>query len=515
MVPGTENVGGLIWSPDARQLAYSADGKLKKVDLSGGPPMELTKLATASDEAERPGVVPGIRGGSWNNEGIIVFGSANVLYKVADSGGEAVQLTALDAATQEQYHARPLFLPDGRHFLYVRASDVKENGGLYVGSIDAKPGEQSRNRVLDVQVGVGLANAGGVEYMLYLRNQVLFAQEFDLKALKLKGEPVPVAENVGDNGIAAGFFSVSQNGILAYRDDDEKKSRLTFLDRSGKTVKTIGEVGEFNTMALSPDGTAVAAERVDSLTRDSDLWVFREGGGSMRLTFDASRQTSPVWSADGRHVVFNSDRGGRHGVYEKATSGAEGEHLLFESKKTMTPSTWTSDSKYLLGYNTLGEGHLWMLRLGTQTPVPLFTSQFNEVGARLSYDNRWIAYRSNESGRFEIYVRQFDEGAAGGPAANGSEWTVSRGGGDGVRWRRDGKEVYYMAPDGTLMAAEVVKSGDGLEIRTPKALFRAPVYSRFWDVTADGQRFLFPVPVGGTVPKPFRMVLSWTAELRR
>jgi Tol biopolymer transport system component/predicted Ser/Thr protein kinase len=515
MVPGTEDVGGLIWSPDGRRLAYSVAAKLKKVDLSGGPPVELTTLATASEEAERPGIVPGIRGGSWNQEGTIVFGAANVLYKVADSGGDAVQLTALDATKQEQYHARPLFLPDGRHFLYLRASDVKENGGLYVGSIDAKPGDQSRERVLDVQTGVGLASAGGVEYMLYLRNQVLFAQEFDLKALKLTGEPVPVAENVGDNGIAAGFFSVSQNGILVYRENDEKNSRLTFLDRSGKAVRTIGEVGEFNTMALSPDGTAVAVERVDSMTRNSDLWVFRDGGGSMRLTFDASRQTSPVWSADGRQVVFYSDRGGQHGVYEKATSGAGGEQLLFQSKKTMTPSTWTSDSKYLLGYNTLGEGHLWMLELGSQAPVPLFTSQFNEVGARLSYDNRWIAYRSNESGRFEIYVRQFDERAPGGPAANGSEWTVSRGGGDGVRWRKDGNEVYYMAPDGTLMAAEVVKSGEGLEIKTPKALFRAQVYSRFWDVTADGQQFLFPLPVGGTVPKPFRMVLNWTAELKR
>jgi Tol biopolymer transport system component/predicted Ser/Thr protein kinase len=515
MVPGTEDVGGLIWSPDGRRLAYSVAAKLKKVDLSGGPPVELTTLATASEEAERPGIVPGIRGGSWNQEGTIVFGAANVLYKVADSGGDAVQLTALDATKQEQYHARPLFLPDGRHFLYLRASDVKENGGLYVGSIDAKPGDQSRERVLDVQTGVGLASAGGVEYMLYLRNQVLFAQEFDLKALKLTGEPVPVAENVGDNGIAAGFFSVSQNGILVYRENDEKNSRLTFLDRSGKAVRTIGEVGEFNTMALSPDGTAVAVERVDSMTRNSDLWVFRDGGGSMRLTFDASRQTSPVWSADGRQVVFYSDRGGQHGVYEKATSGAGGEQLLFQSKKTMTPSTWTSDSKYLLGYNTLGEGHLWMLELGSQAPVPLFTSQFNEVGARLSYDNRWIAYRSNESGRFEIYVRQFDERAPGGPAANGSEWTVSRGGGDGVRWRKDGNEVYYMAPDGTLMAAEVVKSGEGLEIKTPKALFRAQVYSRFWDVTADGQQFLFPLPVGGTVPKPFRMVLNWTAGLKR
>lgn len=522
LLPDTEDAGALIWSPDGRYIAFSAAGKLKKVDTLGGPPVDLLTLPTASDAAERIGIIPGIRGGSWSKQGTIIFSSANVVFQIPAEGGAASQLTSLDPNRQEQFHGRPLFLPDGRHFLYLRSSDSAENSGIYVGSLDAKPGEQSRQRILDGQIGVGLTPTGdsGWDYLLFLRNHVLMAQKFNLARQELTGEAVPVAEDIGDNGIAAGYFSVSDNGILALRPNEGRDARLTFFDREGNTLKTIGEPGEYNTLALSPDGTRVAAERIDSKTRNSDLWLYMAAGGSMRLTFDPSRQVSPVWSADGSHIAFASDRHGQHGIYQKSTNGVGAEELLLQSPHTMTPSTWTSDSRFLLGYDTLGAGNLWLLPLepGKRAATRLFSSQSNEVGAKLSPDNRWIAYRSNESGQFEIYVRPFDTSAPGTPAANGSEWMVSKGGGDGVRWRRDGNELFFLAPDGTLMSAEVVRTGTGanagVEIKAPQKLFRPPSYSRFWDVAPDGKQFLFPVPSGGTAVEPFTIVLHWTATLK-
>ncbi len=522
LLPGTEDAGALIWSPDSRYIAFSADGKLKKIDTFGGPPVDLLTLPTASDAAERTGIIPGIRGGSWNKQGIIIFGSANVLYQAPAQGGAAAQLTSLDLNRQEQFHGRPLFLPDGRNFLYLRSSDKEENSGIYVGSLDAKPGEQSRQRLLDGQIGVGLAPSGDSswDYLLFLRNHVLMAQKFTLARHELQGEALPVAEDVGDNGIAAGYFSVSENGILAFRANEGRDAQLTFFDRNGKAIKNIGEPGEYNTLALSPDGTTVAAERIDSKTRNSDLWLYMAAGGSMRLTFDPSRQVSPVWSGDGTHIAFASDRNGQHAIYQKAVSGVDAEELLLKSPSTMTPSTWTKDSKYLLGYDTLGAGNLWLLPLesGKRNATRLFNSQSNEVGARLSPDNRWIAYRSNESGQFEIYVRPFDSATPVANAANGSEWRVSQGGGDGVRWQRDGNELFFLAPDGTLMSAAVVRSGTGnnatIEIKAPQKLFRPSSYSRFWDVTPDGNQFLFPVPAGGTASGPFTIVLNWTPVLK-
>ena len=522
MLPGTDDAGALIWSPDSRFIAFSAAGKLKKIDTLSGPPIDLLTLPTASDAAERIGIIPGIRGGSWSRQGIIIFSSTNVIFQIPAEGGAASQLTSLDLNRQEQFHGRPLFLPDGRHFLYLRSSDKEENSGIYVGSLDAKPGDQSRKRLLDGQVGVGLAPSGesGWDYLLFLRNHVLMTQRFSPAQQELSGEAIPVAENIGDNGIAAGYFSVSENGTLAFRANEGKDSQLTFFDRDGKPVKTIGAPGEYNTLALSPDGTRVAVERIDSKTRNSDLWLYMAAGGSMRLTFDPSQQVSPVWSADGTHIAFASDRHGQHGIYQKSTNGSGAEELLLQSPHTMTPSTWTSDSKFLLGYDTLGAGNIWLLPLapGKRDASRLFNSQSNEVGARLSPDNRWIAYRSNESGQFEIYVRPFDPSEPGTPSANGSEWMVSKGGGDGVRWRRDGKELFFLAPDGTLMSAEVVRTGAGanasIEIKAPQKLFIPPSFSRFWDVTPEGKQFLFPVPVGGTAAGPFTIVLNWTSALK-
>jgi len=520
-LPGTDNAGAVIWSPDSRFIAFSADGWLRKIDASGGPPLDVCELKSAGDLAnERPGIIPGVRGGSWSPQGVIVFGSSSVLFQAPASGGPASQITALDPSRQETYHARPVFLPDGRHFLYLRASSNPENSGIYVGSLDATPGEQAQRRLMGGQIGVECAPSmdAGTWYVLYIRQGTLMAQRFDTGRLELTGEAVPVAERVGDNGIAAGYFTVSRNGVLAYRGSNARNSQLTVFDRQGTTLGTVGEPGVYSTLAVSPEGKRVAAERIDSQTRNGDLWLFDlGGGGSMRFTSDAATATSPVWSPDGSRIAFASNRGGHNGIYQKASSGAGVAELLLQSPEVMTPNGWSRDGRFLLGHNTLGQGHLWLLPLdpGNRKPFPPFASRFSEMEGRFSPDGRWIAYRSNESGRFEIYVRPFATSAADSPA---SEWMISRGGGDGVRWRADGGELFYQAPDGTVMSAEVLPpaaGGAAFQIKPPKPLFKVAAASRAWDVTPDGKQFLIPVPVGGSGPAPFTVVLNWPAELRR
>jgi eukaryotic-like serine/threonine-protein kinase len=520
LLQGTQGAGGLTWSPDSRFLAFSSEGKLKKIDADGGPAVDVCELKSAGDPAnERPGIIPGIRGAAWGSQGTIVFGSNNVLYQVPSSGGTAVQITQLDPSRQEIYHARPLFMPDGRYFVYLRASAAGENSGIYAGSIDSKPGDQPR-RLMPAELGVEYAPDENPSsgHLLFLRQDTLMAQPFHADRLELSGEPVPVAQQVGSNGIAAGYFTVSNNGVLVYRGKTTRDAHLTIFDRQGKQTGVAGETGAFATVSISPDGKRVAAERFQG--RNSDLWIFElAGSGGMRFTAAADgSETSPVWSPDGTRVAFASTRGGHFGIYIKASNGAGSAQLLLQSQEPMTPTAWSHDGRYLIGHNALGQGHLWLLPLEPENrqPVQLFRSQFNEVGARVSSDNRWIAYRSNESGRFEIYVRGFDPSQAGS-ATPSSEWMVSRDGGDAVRWRTDGKEMFYLAPDGTVMSVEVLPSsasGAVFEVSTPKALFKSPATGRSWDVTPDGRAFLIPTPIGGSDSAPFNVVLNWPSELK-
>ena len=274
LLQGTQGAGGLTWSPDSRLLAFSADGKLKKIDADGGPTIEVCDLKSAGDPAnERPGIIPGIRGAAWSSQGAVVYGSNNVLYQVPSSGGTAIQITQLDSSRQEIYHARPVFMPDRRHFLYLRASAAAENSGIYIGSLDSKPDDQPR-RLLPSEIGVEYAPGENPSsgYLLFLRQETLMAQPFNADRLELAGESVPVAEHVGSNGIAAGYFTASENGVLVYRGNAARDSRLTLFDRQGKQTGVAGETGAFATITISPDGKRVAAERFQG--RNTDLWIF-------------------------------------------------------------------------------------------------------------------------------------------------------------------------------------------------------------------------------------------------
>jgi eukaryotic-like serine/threonine-protein kinase len=273
--------------------------------------------------------------------------------------------------------------------------------------------------------------------------------------------------------------------------------RLTWFDRQGKTVGTIGERGVYRTLAISPDGKRVAVERTDPQTQNKDIWlVDAASGATTRFTSDPGWEAFPTWSPDGSRVIFTSNRGGVYDLYRKASSGGGNEEVLYQSSEGKGPNSWSPDGKFLIYYSLGQPTHLRLLAAdgpADRKPTPLVDPQFSSVTGRFSPDGHWIVYTSNESGKNEISVRPFD--AATG--STGSPVIVTSGGGGTPLWRGDGKELFYISPDGTATAVEV-KAGVTFQVGAPKPLFKVPAGLLFWDVapntSGDGTRFLMPVP---------------------
>ena len=343
--------GGLapppFWSPDSRFVAFDAGGKLKKLDVSGGLPQTLCDL---------PGVAVG---GSWNRDGDIIVGNtAGGLLRVRETGGAALPMTALDPSRKEEFHLLPSFLPDGRHFVYLRVSpSAPEASGIYIGTLDAKPEEQSAQRLLPYEVGLTYAAASdsGPGRLLFLREGTLMAQPFDARRLALAGDPVPVAERVGSFR-DGGFFSASANDVLVYRTADTD-FQLTWFDRQGALSGRASEPGGFRAVALSPDGARAVASRTNPQdATKADLWLFdlSRGGGATRLTFGAGIAEFPVWSPDGKRIVFTFNNSSLH---QKLASGEGDEKELLRSNSAglFSANGWSPDGRFLLytgGYST-------------------------------------------------------------------------------------------------------------------------------------------------------------------
>jgi len=508
---GTENAQALFWSPDSRFLAFGGGGQLKKIEVSGGPAQTLCEAG-------------GVGMGSWGRDGVIIFGASaqGPLRRVPASGGVATDITAVDRARGEAFHSSPVFLPDGKHFLYYRGG-TPEITGIYVGSLDAKPGEQKRERLLATRFTVAYTPsqdpAGG--RLFFMRESTLMAQPFDAGRLQLTGEPIAVAEQLGSSGYH-GFFSVSPSGVLAYRAGAQAAGfQLTWFDRLGKTQGTFGELRPDQGIALSADGTR-AAVRDAILTGNGDIWTLDFARGvRTRLTFRQTAGSFPILSPDGSRIAFAAGNT-LDTLYEKASNGAGDEkELLRKPGGIEVPTSWSRDGRFLL-YHTLQslrtEQDLWVLPLeGDRKPVLLLGTQFNEREGSFSPDMRWIAYTSNESGRPEVYVRPFTaSGSSGVPSLGEGKWQVSKDGGTLAKWRADGKELIFQAPNGSPMAVDVTTTGAVFQAGVPKQLFAAPPNVGDWDVTADGKRFLAAVPPAQqTTLTPITVVLNWEAALKK
>ena len=487
-----------FWSPDSRFIAFSSEGRLKKIDAAGG---------TAQTLVSRAETTATFRGGSWSRDGLIIFagGPTDGLYRVSAEGGEATAVTTLDQA-RESSHRWPQFLPDGRHFLYF--SRQTEKNGIYVGSLDSKESK----RILDTAFNAVYAEPG---YLLFMRESALMAQPFDVDSLELTGDAFQLADQVAVRTLdQVSFCSVSESGVLVYQSGGEAvNSELNWRDRTGKKISQVGPVGNYWSIWLSPDEKRVAVERLEKGT--GDIWLIDIARNiPTKFTFDPGWEFAPVWSPDGSRIVFSSAKGvGPPNLYVKPANSSSNEELLLKSNFRKTPTDWSLDGKLILysEQNAKGKNDLWVLPLeGDRTPRPLVQDEFNKSGAKFSPDGKWVAYVSDQSGRAEVYVQPFP-----GP---GAKYQVSTSGGFNPSWRRDGKELLYITNDRKLMALQL-NAGARFEPGLPKALFdiriRGAGGRTVYAVSRDGQRFLTSDINESSTPSPITVVLNWTADLKR
>ncbi len=371
-LPGSEGASFPFWSPDSRSIAFVAGGRLKKINLLGGPPLTLCDA-------------PASRPGAWNRDGVILFGRIlGGIYRVNAAGGESRAITAVDRSRRESSHGFPQFLPDGRHFLYTATAQVPENNAVFVASLDSK----DVKRLVNTNLNAAYArDASGQGYLLFTRATTLMAQAFDAGRLELAGEPFPAAENMSIAADLGGpflaLFSVSDTGVLAYARGGGSglKKELAWFDREGKRLGAVGEPGDYSNPAFSPDEKRLAVARVDPQANSRDIWIFDLARGtSSRFTFDPADDFNPTWSPDGARIAFTSVRKGNRNLYLKSAAGAGGEEPLLESEAQKSVTDWSPDGRYLL-FNSSETGALddvWAIPLeGDRKPFLVVTGAFN------------------------------------------------------------------------------------------------------------------------------------------
>ncbi len=488
---GTDSASYPFWSPDSRSVGFFADGKLKRIDIDAGSVQTLA-VATAG------------RGGAWTADGMILFApQAGPIFRIAATGGERAQLTQVDA--ERSNHRFPQLLPDGRHFLYYTTNTPRARG-VYVGQVDGSPGR----RLLDADAAAAYASG----QLLFVRQRTLFAQPLDPVRLELSGSPVAVASDVAvDVGVGVASVSASATGGIVYRTGLARGQRqFAWFDRSGKEIGRVGPPDE--TMiwgpSMSPDGhTAALTRTVDG---NQDVWLLDLVRGVFRrFTFGEATELNPMWSPDGSRIAFSSNRKGDNSLYRAPATGDGDDELLLTTPIAKQPADWSNDGRYLLyrSQDPRTRYDIWALRLnGEGQTFPVVQTTFDERDGQFSPDGKWIAYESDESGQFEIYVQPFP-----GP---GRKWPISTSGGAQVRWARDGKELFYIGLDERLMSVSVRLDSQHqiVEASSPVPLFwthvggAVTVSRQQYAPSSDGHRFLMNT-ITEERTSPITLLLNW------
>jgi eukaryotic-like serine/threonine-protein kinase len=496
-IPNTEGADFPFWSADGRSLGFFADGKLKRLDLAGGPVQTLCDAPTG-------------RGGTWNQNGDIIFTPAGLLgvglYRIAASGGTPIQIAAPDRNEKEDSLRWPFFLPDGVHYLFsaINLSGRKDLYAIYVGAM----GSNERHLMMRAQGNVKYVDPG---YLLFYRDRTLFAEHFDLKNFKLTGEAVPIFTDIGFSPrISKAVYSASGNGLLvAQKAGEAAGSQLVWFDRKGHEVGVATKPGVYGNIAISPSGRFVASDTTDQVSLNTDIYTYDVDSGEVkRLTFDPAIDSMPNWSPDEKQVVFSDNREPNFNLYVKNSDGAQEEREIPQDGPDRFATDWSHDGKQIL-YERGAD--FWYVSVPEMKAAEFLKTGASLRTGRFSPDGKWVAYASNESGKWEIYVTSF-------PDAHG-KWQISNGGGTQPRWRGDGKELFYLSPDDKIMSVPL-KAGANFDPGTPTVLFQA--YPRetvaatseqsFYDVTRDGQKFLINTQVK-SAKTPMSIVLNWASKV--
>jgi serine/threonine protein kinase len=510
-LPGTEDAIYPFWSPDSRQIGFFAAGKLKKINANGGPPQEICDSVSG-------------RGGTWSKDGVVVFtpSSNQNLFSVPAAGGTPEPASKLDLAKGENSHRWPWFLPDGKHFLYwSRTSRAGESPVLYIGELGSLQARLLAKSETMAQYASG--------HLLFLRGQTLMAQPFNSRRMELSGEPEPVAEHIAVNGASIrAMFSASETGTLVYQSGEASAGwDLVWRGRDGKQMETVAQASRYIGPSLSPDGTRLVVTIFVGNQGIADNWVFDLARATRtRLTFTSGIATNAnlggvTWTPDSKTIFYTAASQGVFRIYAKAADGSGSERLILDSADASAyPNSVSPDGRYLVYMKRLNQdqtgNHIWALplfasgRLGDGKPFPIVQGAFDERAPEVSPDGKWMAYQSSESGRPEIYITAFPTG--------GAKWQVSSNGGTTPKWRRDGKELFFLDPQDNIVAVDVNTSGNAVKLGTPHILFRAVGIQRDfgpYDVTADGKKFLINNGNLKQGTEPVTLVQNWPTELKK
>jgi serine/threonine protein kinase len=490
---GSGGAADPFWSPDSRMVGFFANGRLKAIHIGTG---EVRDICPASRNP---------RGAAWNRDGVIVFGGdfGMGLSKVSFTTG-LVEVATVGVG-EGISHRWPAFLPDGQKFLYY-ARGPRGQRGIYLGSLDGAPAVH----LLETEFNALYASG----YLLTVRDGALVAYPFDSRAGTITGDPIQIADRVAGSSTQRAAFSASTTGVLVHAGNAHELSRLTWFDRSGRESDAGIEPGNISTFKLSPDARSVAITRMDPALNTTDIWLSDfERRSSARFTLDPTNDLSPVWSRDGKQILFRSDRSGQNLLYRKAAGGGSHDEPVTKMDAS-NPTDWSPDGRYALFFQTIAStsADIGLARISGDTAKPDFIvkTTFDEYDGRFSPDGRLMAYVSNESGRPEIYVQPFP--------TTGSRWIVSAGGGTEPRWRADGRELFYLSADGRVMAV-TIETASGFSARVPHPLFQTRIppttnmYHTTIDVAPDGQRFLIKTPAAEFSPATVIVTSNWMLSL--
>jgi Tol biopolymer transport system component len=496
---GTEGATFPFWSSDSRSLAFFANGKLNRIDASGGPLLALCDAVSG-------------RGGSWGPDDTVLLALlSGPILRVPASGGTPQPVTKLTGSLNQFSHRWPQFLPDGRHFLFLGQATSSGDSTIYVGSLDGgEPKVLLRNESNAMYAPPG--------YLLFLRQETLLAQPFNANKLQLAGEAAPLAGHGGvDSTMAKGNFSVSENGILVYANGTMSDARLLWFDRSGKQLAETAGVDLYGFPRISPDGRKLAVSKL-SAASSSGIWIFDlNRNTSSRLTFLAGKDAMPVWSPDGKFIAFASNQGANRHIDQQAADGSGTATPLVAAQGDEILPSWSSDGRYLLFQSHSNQGNspweIWAAPLfGDRKTFPVAQNpHFLQGDAALSPDGKWLAYDTDETGRLEVYLMPFRHG--------GGKWQLSTSGGGCSRWRADGKELFYMSLDNKLMSVEISEQASSVVIGKVQPLFQANPVPRapecMYDVTPSGQKFVVVTLALEPGSHPLTLALNWPALLKK